>query len=183
MHTRRTAALMAAILAASWFIGPAAAEQAQKEDNAAVAPPAVPDGQVAPTRPLFERLGGILPITLVVDDFIDRLLSNETLNANPKIVEGRDRSPAAYLKFQVANLVCLITGGPCMYTGKNMKDSHANLNITETEWQAMIADFGKSLDKFKVPENERKDLVAIVESTKADIVMPSDVKVKNEDKK
>ncbi|MBI4249136.1 MAG: group 1 truncated hemoglobin, partial [Elusimicrobia bacterium] len=151
---------MAAILAAGWFVSPAAAEPAQKEDKAAVAAP--PEGQVAPARPLFERLGGILPITLVVDDFIDRLLSNETLNANPKIVEGRDRSPAAYLKFQVANLVCLVTGGPCIYTGKSMKDSHVNLNITELEWQAMLVEFGKSLDKFKVPDNERKDLVAFV---------------------
>ena len=54
-----------------------------------------------------------------------------------------------------------------------MKESHAHLNITEKEWQAMKADFKKVLDKFKVPEPEQKELFAIVESTKKDIVVPS----------
>jgi hemoglobin len=52
-----------------------------------------------------------------------------------------------------------------------MKDSHRHLNITEKEWAAMVADFKKSLSKFKVPEKEQGDLVSIVESTKGDIVM------------
>jgi hemoglobin len=54
-----------------------------------------------------------------------------------------------------------------------MKESHKHLNISEAEWQAMAADFRKTLDKFKVPEKEQKELFAIVESTKKDIVKAS----------
>ncbi|MGH7453395.1 MAG: group I truncated hemoglobin, partial [bacterium] len=105
--------------------------------------------------------------------FIDRLLVNDILNANPKIEEARDRVPRAGLKFRVTALVCQVTGGPEKYTGRSMKDSHAHLNITEKEWQAMAADFKVTLDKFKVPNKEQGELIAIVESTKKDIVVAS----------
>jgi hemoglobin len=53
-----------------------------------------------------------------------------------------------------------------------MKESHQQLNITEGQWQAMMADFQKTLDKFKVPAKEQEELITIVGSTKKDIVMP-----------
>lgn len=126
---------------------------------------------VAQEKSLYERLGGVKPISLVVDDFIDRLVANEVLNANPMIKAGRQHSPDAYLKFQVTNLVCQVTGGPCVYTGLGMKESHAHMNITESEWQVMQDEFKKTLDKFQVPEKEQKELFDIIESTKKDIVM------------
>jgi len=124
----------------------------------------------AQEKSLYERLGGVKPISLVVDDFINRLVANDILNANPMIKAGREHSPDAYLKFQVTTLVCQVTGGPCVYTGLAMKESHAHLNITENEWQVMRAEFKKTLDKFQVPEKEQKELFDIVESTKKDIV-------------
>lgn len=128
----------------------------------------------APQASLYDRLGGVYSIATVVDDFIDRLLVNDTLNANPAIDEARKRVPAPGLKFRVTSLVCQVTGGPEQYTGRSMKDSHAHLNITEAEWQAMLADFKITLDKFQVPEAEQAELFAIVESTKADIVVASE---------
>ena len=122
-------------------------------------------------KSLYDRLGGLKGITVVVDDFINRLVVNEDLNRNPAIVAGRMNSPAPYLKFQVSQLVCGVTGGPCKYTGKTMKDSHAHLNITENEWGVMAREFQKSLDEFKVPVEEQKELFEIVGSTKADIVV------------
>jgi len=124
----------------------------------------------AQEKSLYERLGGVKPISLVVDDFINRLVSNDILNANPMIKAGREHSPDAYLKYQVTTLVCQVTGGPCVYTGLAMKESHAHLNITENEWQVMRNEFKKTLDKFQVPEKEQKELFDIVESTKNDIV-------------
>ncbi len=70
-------------------------------------------------------------------------------------------------------MVCQATGGPEKYNGRTMKDSHKHLNITEGEWHAMVADFKKTLDKFEVPEKEQGEILAIVASTKGDIVMPS----------
>lgn len=122
-------------------------------------------------QPLYERLGGLRGITLVTDDFIDRLVANETLNQNPAIDAGRKHSPALYLKFQVSILVCEVTGGPCKYTGLSMKDAHAHLNISEKEWGVMTAEFKKSLDKFNVPAAEQNALFEIVGKTKTDIVV------------
>jgi hemoglobin len=122
---------------------------------------------------LYERLGGTYSIATVVDDFIERLLVNATLNANPAIKEARTRVPKAGLKFHVTALVCEVSGGPCKYSGRTMKESHKHLKINQAEWDAMVADFKASLNKFKVPQREQQELVTIVESTRNDIVQPS----------
>jgi hemoglobin len=122
------------------------------------------------TNVLYDRLGGIYGIASVVDDFIERLLVNDVLNANPAIKEARARVPKAGLKFHVTALVCEVTGGPCRYTGRSMKESHAKLNINDAQWNAMVADFRKTLDTFKVPSREQEQLIGIVGRTKEDIV-------------
>lgn len=132
--------------------------------------PLVSAQQADTQKPLYERLGGLKGITVVVDDFLDRLVANRTLNKNPAIKAGRKNSPTPYLKFQVSQMVCEVTGGPCKYTGKPMKESHAHLNISENEWNVMAKEFKKSLDKFKVPAAEQGELFAIVGKTKDDIV-------------
>lgn len=123
------------------------------------------------TKSLYDRLGGVYPISVVVETFIDVLLVNDVLNANPAIRASRASVPAAGLKYHVTALVCQTTGGPCTYTGRSMKDSHTHLNITENEWQAMLADFRRVLNNYEVPTREQEELVAIVESKKADIVV------------
>jgi hemoglobin len=122
---------------------------------------------------LYERLGGTYSIATVVDDFIERLLVNATLNANPAINEARTRVPKAGLKFHVTALVCEVSGGPCKYGGRTMKESHQHLNISQADWDAMVADFKATLDKFKVPQREQQELITIVGSTRNDIVRPS----------
>jgi hemoglobin len=125
------------------------------------------------SKALYDRLGGVYSIATVVDDFIERLLVNDTLNANPAINQARAHVPKAGLKFQVTALVCEATGGPCRYAGRPMKESHQHLHITEGQWHAMATDFQKTLDKFKVPAKEQQELIAIVGSTKKDIVAPA----------
>ena len=124
-------------------------------------------------KSLYERLGGVHGIATVVDDFIERVAANESINANPAIKEPRDRVPIAGIKHRVTELICQVTGGPEKYNGRTMKEVHKDMNITEKEWDAMVADFKKTLDKFKVPEKEQNELFAIVESTKPDIVISS----------
>jgi len=124
----------------------------------------------AQEKSLYERLGGVYSIATVVDEFIETLLVNDVLNANPNIKEARDRVPKAGLKFQVTALVCEVTGGPIKYTGRSMKESHQHLDITGSEWNVMAGDFKKVLDKFKVPEKEQNELFEIVGTTKNDIV-------------
>lgn len=135
---------------------------------AAAATPADPPATAG--QSLYDRLGGAYAIATVVDDFIERLLVDDTLNANPAIKEARSRVPKAGLKFHVTTLVCQVTGGPCRYVGRDMKTAHAKLGIRDREWDAMVADFRQTLDKFKVPAAEQGELIAIVGSTRPDIV-------------
>jgi hemoglobin len=121
--------------------------------------------------PLYDRLGGVYHIAAIVDDLVDRLMDNPVLNANPAIDEAHHRLPKAGFKYLVTEMVCWATGGPQKYTGKNMRESHEHLNITAGEWQVFLNDLQLSLDRFKVPPSEQRELFAIVESTKADIVL------------
>ncbi|GAB6260904.1 group 1 truncated hemoglobin [Photobacterium sp. CCB-ST2H9] len=127
--------------------------------------------EAQPAKPsLYERLGGLTAISVVVNDLIDQLVIDETLNANPAIDASRKRVPPPYLKYQVTSMVCQVTGGPCTYTGRGMKEAHAHLNVTEKEWNRMETIFKELMVKYEVPAQEQKELLEIVASTKADIV-------------
>ena len=120
---------------------------------------------------LYERLGGVYAIATVVDDFIDRIMVDSRLNANPKVDEAHHRVSKAGFKYLVTEQVCWAAGGPQVYTGRSMRDSHAHLEITEFEWQSFLGDLRQAFDKFEVPATEQAELLAIVESTKSDIVL------------
>lgn len=120
---------------------------------------------------LYERLGGVYSIAAVIDDFIDRIMDDARLNANPAVNEAHHRVSRAGFKYLVTEQVCHAAGGPQRYTGRSMYDSHFHLNITESEWQAFLEDLRQTLDKFQVPAAERNEIFAIVDSTKKDIVI------------
>src|SRR6266404_1435325 len=122
---------------------------------------------------LYERLGGIYPISCVVDDLIDRVMTDARLNANPLVNEAHHKVSPPGFKYLVTEMVCWAAGGPQQYTGRSMTDSHAHLKITGDEWQAFLDDFQQTLDKFKVPAEEQAELKAIVNSTRSDIVIDS----------
>ena len=120
---------------------------------------------------LYERLGGVYSIATVVDDFIDRVMADPRLNANPAVDEAHHKVPPAGFKYLATEMVCWATGGPQKYTGRSMRDSHQHLNITPKEWEACMDDFQQTLDKFKVPAAEQAELQAIVQGTYGDIVV------------
>jgi hemoglobin len=119
---------------------------------------------------LYERLGGVYAIAAVVDAFIDRIMDDPRLNANPKVDEAHHRVSRAGFKYLVTEQVCAAAGGPQRYTGRSMADSHAHLDITEAEWQFFLEDLRQTLESFKVPAGEQQALFAIVASTRNDIV-------------
>lgn len=125
---------------------------------------------VAPEPLLYDRLGGVYAIAVVVDDFIDRVMADPRLNANPAVDEAHHKVPPAGFKYLVTEMVCWATGGPQRYTGRSMADSHQHLHITPGEWDAFLDDFQQSMDRFQVPDRERGELKAIIDSTYADIV-------------
>jgi hemoglobin len=120
---------------------------------------------------LYERLGGIYSIATVVDDFIDRIMGDERLNANARVDEAHHRVLPSGFKYLVTEQVGEASGGPQRYSGRSMEETHRDLLITEDEWAAFMDDLNQTLDKFEVPQRERSELVAIVESTRDAIVV------------
>jgi hemoglobin len=127
--------------------------------------------QAPGTSTLYERLGGVYNIATVVDDFIDRIMADPRLNANPRVDEAHHRVAPAGFKYLVTEMVCWAAGGPQNYTGRDMGEMHRHLMITEDEWRAFMDDLQQTLDKFAVPRPEQQQLIAIVEGTKGDIVV------------
>jgi hemoglobin len=122
-------------------------------------------------KSLYDRLGGVYAIAAVMDDLIDRVMDNPRLNANPKVDEAHHRVSRAGFKYLVTEMVCWATGGPQQYTGRSMRDSHVHLDITEEEWQVFLGDLQACLNKFTVPEAEQREIFALINSTKSDIVL------------
>ncbi len=127
----------------------------------------------APVPSLYERLGGADNISVVVDDIIERGYASEVLNANPRIAEAHAQFPKAAYKFKVTLLVCQSTGGPYRYVGRSLKEAHQHLNITEAEWRELISIVRDSLGKYKVPRKEQDEVIAGLERTKGEIIVPS----------
>jgi len=128
-------------------------------------------GPTVPT--LYERLGGINSIALVVDDVIERSYIDPVFAANPRIHEAHKRFPKAVYKYNATALACQVMGGPQLYTGRSLKEAHQHLKVTENEWQALIRIFRDSMNGFKVPAKEQDEIIAIIESTKDEIVVSS----------
>ena len=118
-------------------------------------------------KTLYERLGGYDAVTKVVDDFVGRLVADKKLE---RFFVGHSTDSKKRIRQHVVDQICAATGGPCIYTGRTMKDSHAGLGITEEEWNIAGKHLSDTLDKFKVPEAEKKELLDIVTTLKADIV-------------
>jgi hemoglobin len=127
--------------------------------------------QQEPQATLYERLGGVYSIAVVVDHLIDRVMGDARLNANPAVDEAHHKVPPAGFKYLVTEMVCWASGGPQKYSGRSMVDSHRHLKITPQEWDAFMDDLQQTLDRFKVPATEQSELRGIVQSTYDDIVV------------
>jgi hemoglobin len=124
-----------------------------------------------PAASLYDRLSGIYSIATVVDDFIDRIMVDDRLNANPRVDEAHHKVLPPGFKYLVTEMLAEAAGGPQHYTGRTMVESHRELQITPAEWRAFMEDLDQTLDNFNVPQQERSEVVAIVESTRDDIVV------------
>jgi hemoglobin len=130
------------------------------------------ESQQAENKPsLYSRLGGVFSIATVVDDFIDRVMVDPRLNANPRVDEAHHRVTPAGFKYLVTEMLCWAAGGPQSYSGRAMDESHRHLLITAGEWQAFMDDLQQTLDKFAVPAAEQAEIKALVDSTRSAIVI------------
>lgn len=115
-------------------------------------------------RSLYDRLGGQDAITAVVEDFVNNAATND------KIKHFFTNTDAKNLKAKLVEQICEATGGPCKYTGKDMRTVHTGMKITEEDFNALVGDLVKALEKHKVGEREKNELLTALGGMKGDIV-------------
>jgi hemoglobin len=140
---------------------------------APTAPPSNPPTTTPPASPaskppsLYQRLGGYDTLAAFFDDVAPRIFQDPQL---AHFFTGRSTDSNLRQRMRLIELLCTETGGPCTYTGRTMKVTHAGMGITEADWNAFHKLLGESLDRLKVKTQEKGDLLAIIGRYKADIV-------------
>jgi len=115
-------------------------------------------------KSLYDRLGGQGAIVAVVDDFVGNVAADNRIN---KFFAKTD---IPRLKRLLVEQICAGTGGPCTYTGRDMKTAHGGMGITDAQFNALVEDLVKTLDKFKVPDKEKGELLGVLGPMKPSIV-------------
>ena len=126
--------------------------------------PAMSKSTARADKSLYDRLGGKPAITAVVDDFVGRVAADNRINgkfANTDIPR---------FKMLLMEQICQASGGPCTYTGRSMKATHAGMGVSSSDFDALVGDLVVTLDKFKVPEREKNELLGALGPMKGDIV-------------
>jgi hemoglobin len=135
-------------------------------------------------RSLYDRLGGQAGVQAITEDWINRAMADPRVNWNRQdVTQGGlsihfdrsvqwDPNPQAVndMKTHIAQFIALASGGPSVYQGKEMKSAHAGLHISNAEFDAAVGDLKATLDKMQIANKEQKELLAIMETTRAQIV-------------
>ncbi len=141
------------------------------------------DNKVEGKKPLYERLGGEQGLSAIVDDFVTRVLADPRVNwerkgvtrgglslkRNQTVAWDPNAQNVDRLKKHLRQFIALATGGPTVYEGRDMKEVHAGMHISNPEFDATIGDMKATLDKLQVPTDEQKELLAILESTRPQV--------------
>jgi hemoglobin len=120
-------------------------------------------------KTLYERLGGKKSITAVVDEFVGRVAADARINRY-FAADVKDPKRLAKFKKNLVDQICQAGGGPCKYMGKDMKSAHAGMGITSADFTALVEDLVGALDKFKVGDKEKNELLGVLGPMKSDIV-------------
>ena len=126
-------------------------------------PPAPPQQQAS----LYHRLGGYDALAAVTDDFLGRLATDPQLG---RFFVGHSTDSVLRIRQHIVDFLCVATGGPCKYTGRDMKTAPTGLKITDADWDASVKALVATLDKFKVPEREKSEVLTAISGLKGDIV-------------
>lgn len=120
-----------------------------------------------PARTLYDRIGGYDAVAAVTDDFLARLEKDDRLG---RFFTGFSTDSKTRIRQHVIDLVCMASGGPCAYVGRDMRTAHAGIGITKEDWARSGELFGQTLEKFAVPEKERAEIGALIAPLEKDIV-------------
>lgn len=118
-------------------------------------------------KTLYQRLGGYDAISAVVQDLAGRLVADKQLGVYFK---GLSNDSKRRLIAHLTDFVCSATGGPCIYTGRDMKTVHEGLGISDSDWNRFVELTKETLNKFKVPAKEQQEFLQAVAPLKGVIV-------------
>lgn len=113
---------------------------------------------------LYERIGGVDAIAAVVDSFAARCAGDDRINRK------FERSDIPRLKKMLVDQVCEAAGGPCTYTGRDMREAHEGMGVTAGEFDALVEDLVVTLDQFDVPKPEQEELLTLLAPMRTDVV-------------
>jgi hemoglobin len=123
----------------------------------------------AQKKSLYDRLGGKKGITTVVNDFVGNVGGDNRINKF-FVDTVKDKARLAKFKTNLVNQICSASGGPCKYGGKDMKTAHKGMGITDADFNALVEDLVKALDKNKVDATSKGELLGALGGMKGDIV-------------
>jgi hemoglobin len=120
--------------------------------------------QTAAKPTLYERLGGQPAVVAVVDDFVGNVAADQRIN------RFFAHTSADRLKQLLVEQICAGTGGPCSYTGRSMPEAHHGMGVTDADFNALVEDLVKTLNKFNVPQPEQQELLGVLGPMRSQIV-------------
>ena len=118
---------------------------------------------------LYKSLGGKKAIAAVVDEFVARVAADQRINGF-FTQTASDPKRLAEFKMKLVDQICEASGGPCKYTGKDMKSAHAGMGISGADFNALVEDLVGALDNFHVKESDKNALLGVLGPMKGDIV-------------
>ena len=118
-------------------------------------------------KTLYERIGGYDVITAMTDDLLERVTKDPQLWVYWK---GHSNDNKRRSRQLIVDFLCEATGGPAIYTGRDMRTSHEGMGITESDWDVFIKHTVATLDKLELPFKEKEDCLAAVVGLKDDMV-------------
>ncbi len=116
---------------------------------------------------LYERLGGYDANSAVASDLLPRLEADSQLG---RFWQHRGEDGVKREKQLLIDFLCSNAGGPLYYAGRDMKTTHKGMKITDGDWSIFLGHLNATLEAFQVPQAERDEVLAFVQSTKPDIV-------------
>jgi hemoglobin len=113
---------------------------------------------------LYQALGEKAGLVKLMDDFVPRL------QADPRLAEAFKKANVINLKSQLVDQICQVSGGPCEYKGPDMKVAHSNMDITKTDFNALVEVLQKSMDAQGIAFSSQNQLLARLAPMHRDVI-------------
>jgi len=122
--------------------------------------------QSKPSPSLYERLGRYDGIARIADEYL------KGVRADPQFARfsGRGADSLARARQLLKDQLCALTGGPCVYIGRDMRRAHGGLGITDADWSISMKYMEGALEKCQVSGTEKREFLAVIESLRQQIV-------------